>query len=771
MNEAPPEARGYGLILVVEDESLVAEEIRERLTGLGFRVLAVVETGEAAIEAVGEARPDLVLMDIRLKGKMDGIDAGQKISQAFDIPVVFLTAHSDQATLKRARDVAPFGYVLKPFHERDLLVAVEMGMARHRAESRLRQSERRYATTLQGIHDAVLATDQEGRVTFLNPVAEMLTRWTLDEARGRRVEEVFQVVDERTQQLLPGPIDQVLASGRPQRLPPDTALVTRLGEAVPIDDSVAPIRDERGTCVGTVLVFRDLRGKRHAEASLRQSEARFKAFMDHCPARAFIKDAQGRYLYANRPWEEQFSPPRADWLGKTDHNFWPEETAALFRESDEAALASGRLVERLDRGRGHTGEPRCWLTYKFPLTSVLGEPTVGGFTLDVSDRQELEERLRQAEKMEVIGRLAGGVAHDFNNLLTIINGYAFLMAERLPADSPWREPAEQVLAASERAADLTRQLLAFGRQQRLQPRVLDLNEAIRGYEKFLRRLIPENIRILTLLHPALHRILIDPTQLEQVLLNLAVNARDAMSDGGKLIIQTFNRDIGADSPPGPAGVPPGSYVQLHVGDTGCGMDEATRQRIFEPFFTTKELGKGTGLGLATVYGVVKQSGGWISVASEVGRGTTFTLLFPATSGPLAAGPTEECSPRARKASETILLVEDEDHLRRLVAAVLREQGYTVLEASHGMQALEARAAYPQPVHLLITDLVMPHLGGSALAGLLAQKQPELRVLFISGYDHAPPSAPPAASLRSAFLQKPFRPAALLEAVQDLLDRP
>lgn len=383
---------------------------------------------------------------------------------------------------------------------------------------------------------------------------------------------------------------------------------------------------------------------------------------------------------------------------------------------------------------------------------------------------ELEEQLRQAQKMESIGQLAGGVAHDFNNLLTVIQGYAELMQVRLEADDPLRWSIEQIQRAANSAAALTRQLLAFSRKQMLAPTSLDLNELVLNLHKMLKRLIGEDILLETHLAPRLNRVLADPGQLEQVLLNLTVNARDAMPTGGSLIIETANVELNEvylsthlEAPLGPA-------VMLAITDTGHGMDKETQAHIFEPFFTTKAVGQGTGLGLATVYGIIKQSGGDIHVYSEPGQGATFKIYLPAveiTSGSLSLG---QLQPEMPRGSETILLVEDEDMIRNLILAILEKEGYTLLQASRGKEALALVQADPNPIDLLITDVVMPEMSGRILAEQLATLRPGLRVLYISGYTDDAVVRHGLLAAEVDFLSKPFSPIALITKVRHILDR-
>jgi two-component system cell cycle sensor histidine kinase/response regulator CckA len=394
---------------------------------------------------------------------------------------------------------------------------------------------------------------------------------------------------------------------------------------------------------------------------------------------------------------------------------------------------------------------------------------VEGFLLDVSERKALESSLLQAQKMEAIGQLAGGIAHDFNNLMSAVIGFGELVLHRLDEHDPAHPQVEQIVRAGERAAAMTDQLLAFSRKQMQQRRLLDLNAIVADSDKLLRRLIREDVELTCVLDPELEPVLADPVQLEQVIVNLAVNARDAMPTGGKLTIETANVELDREYAASHFELEPGRYVQLAVSDTGVGMDAETQMRVFEPFFTTKGEGEGTGLGLATVFGIVTQSDGNVSVYSEPGRGTTFKVILPRAERHAAVSEEQRAPQAPPRGSETVLLVEDEDLVRDLERQVLEQCGYVVLEAGTPTRALEIAAGYPGPIHLLLTDVVMPEMSGRELVERLSPSRPEMKILYASGYADDAVVRHGVLEAEVAFLTKPFTPASLGAKVREVLD--
>jgi two-component system, cell cycle sensor histidine kinase and response regulator CckA len=511
------------------------------------------------------------------------------------------------------------------------------------------------------------------------------------------------------------------------------------------------------------------RQRRQAEDALRASEERFRALVENSSDGLLLIDSEARVTYTTPASERHFGWKADQMIGRSVFDFLdPEDRETVSVRMTEALRRPGRVVTAEGRFRHADGS---WRIMEGVAVNRLTDRSVRAIIVNVRDlteRRKLEDQLRQSQKMEAIGQLAGGIAHDFNNLLTAILGYCNLMLDDIPMDNPLRTDLEEIRHAGERAAALTRQLLAFSRRQMLQPQIVDINAIVRQLEKLLRRLLSADVELVTALAPSLPTVKVDPVSIEQVLMNLAVNARDAMPHGGRLTIETAAVDLDEGYTVNHAGVVPGRYIMIALSDTGEGMDEATRSRIFEPFFTTKEQGKGSGLGLATVYGIVKQSGGHIWVYSEPGHGTVFKVYLPHAEAATAALPRDEQPAALKKGWETVLLVEDENAVRALAREVLRRHGYVVLEARHGVDALRLAERHPDDIHLMITDVVMPHMGGRELAERLATARPKMKVLFMSGYTdqavmhrHITPG--------SAFLQKPFTPEAFARKVRMVLD--
>jgi two-component system, cell cycle sensor histidine kinase and response regulator CckA len=507
--------------------------------------------------------------------------------------------------------------------------------------------------------------------------------------------------------------------------------------------------------------------------ALHESERRFRSVLQNLQLVALLLDRDGSITFCN-PYLAQLT----GWSDREllDHDYFellvPAEDRDAARAEYFRGMRSGSIpVHAESEVTTRTGERR-FVSWTHTVLEEAGGWIVGMASLgiDITEQRLLEERRRQSQKLEAVGRLAGGVAHDFNNLLTIILGYSDLTLLSV-TDPTVAENVHEVKRAAERAAALTKQLLAFSRRQVLQPTVLDLNVVVGDTEKMLRRLIGEDIELRSTAAPELGAVKADRGQLEQVLVNLAVNARDAMPSGGRLLIEMANVELDAAYARVHAMVQPGHYVRLSVSDTGHGMDPATQARIFEPFFTTKKEGKGTGLGLATVYGIVKQSGGYVWVYSEPGRGTTFKIYLPRVFEASERGAPASLYPAGLRGTETVLLVEDDEELRKMTAEVLRRFGFDVMQVSSAEDALDLVETCGKPIHIVLTDLVLPRLTGRDLADQLAVTRPKIRVVFMSGYADQAAQHLGLLEVDQPFLSKPFTPDLLVRKLRDVLDAP
>jgi len=506
--------------------------------------------------------------------------------------------------------------------------------------------------------------------------------------------------------------------------------------------------------------------------ALRSQERLLRQIIDANPSMIFVKDWNGRFVLVNQATAQVYGTTVDSLVGKTDADFNRNmEEVAHFLRDDRDVMSSGHAkVIPEEPVTNPAGETRWFQTIKLRLRSPEeGTATLLGVSTEITERKHLEEQLLQSQKMEAVGQLAGGVAHDFNNILTAIVGYTDLLAAELGSNAQQLDDLEEIRKAARRAAALTRQLLAFSRKQVLEPRTIDLNAVVLNLDKMLRSLISENIELKTDLAENLAAARADPNQIEQVIMNLAINARDAMPDGGTVTIETGNATLDDAYAAQHVSVTPGEYVMLAVSDTGCGMDEKTQSRIFEPFFTTKPAGRGTGLGLSTVYGIVKQSGGNIWLYSEPGKGTTFKIYLPA----IAALPEDigKVAPAEAvgRGGGTVLLVEDDEQLRRLTHRALDAQGYTVLIADRGRTALDIARRHKGEIDLLLTDVIMPDTNGRKLAETIRAARPGIRVLYMSGYPDGAIASHGMLEPGVAYLAKPFTTEAIARRVREVLE--
>ncbi len=630
-------------ILVVEDETIVAMDIAATLRRLGYETVATVGTGERAIESARTLKPDLILMDIRLKGSIDGIEAATVIQSELSIPIIFLTAHADVDTVERAKTASPHGYLLKPFDEPSLHRIVEIALRRRAAEERTRQetldslwqSEERFRLLVDAVKEyALVMIDLNGRIVSWNSGAERMTGFTEEDVIGK-------------------PID-----------------LLRPSNSEDVEVHFEKVRREGGA--------------EWDDVGVRKDGVRYMAHVYCAP------------LYDRK----------------------------------------GELV---------------------------GYATV---TRDATEQRRIEAQLNQAQKLEALGQLAGGIAHDFNNMLMVIFARCDLLMRVVESDKQ-RQYVEDIRMAARKNRDLTQQLLGAARRQILDPQVVNLNDVIQSAMQLLSPTLGEHIVIQRYLQDQLWNVRADPGKLHQVLLNLAINARDAMAGGGALTIESRNVRVDASYARQHVGLHEGDYVSLLVSDTGSGIPQAIRDRIYDPFFTTKDPATGTGLGLAVVRGIVEQTGGLVWMYSEEGRGTTFKIFLPRHAGGVTKEVIVDDALPARGA-ETILLVEDEDLLRAVLREAMEEHGYQVLEARTPDHALEITSSFPEPIHLLLTDVIMPGMTGVSLAARIHGERPATRIIFMSGYSNQAVTNHTNLPDGVRYLEKPIATSQLLRTINATL---
>ncbi|MGA2447400.1 MAG: response regulator [Polyangiaceae bacterium] len=789
-------------VLYAEDNALDADLTRAHISEFAPDIeVEIVDTGHACLERLHGGDCDVLLLDHHLPD-MDGLDVLKTAIRAgTPAPIVLVTGVGDESLVVKALRLGAASYVPKQGNYVETLpnlirsVVQEHRLARSRgmvaSGSRrilyIEHHEMDIELTLR--HFAEVAPEFE--IEVVHTCADALNRLTrppppdvtlvdlrmpdqsgLDFAREAR---------RRGLPLLPF----LMVSGRGDEAAAIASL--KLGAAEYVVKREGYL-DQLPTTIDRVIAYHrldrlterlgaELAERKGAEEALRESEARFRQVFERSPIGKAMTSLDGKIIRVNQAF--------ADMLGRSVEEMQqlPFETVTHADDVAEGWFASRCLVagerptypmeKRYFHRDGHLvyaevsaalfcdsrGSPFCFLT---TIVDITARKRIE------AERAKLEEQLAISQRMEAIGSLAGGIAHDFNNLLSVILGYTEFAMEGTSAGDPRREALLEVKKAGERAAALTRQLLAFGRKQMLQPVLLDLNQIAAGLEKMLRRILGEDIEYIQVLAPDAGVVWADPGQIEQVFMNLVVNARDAMPDGGMLTVETANVQIDEEYARRHVAVKPGPYVRLAITDTGCGMDAETRARIFEPFFTTKAKGKGTGLGLSTVYGIVKQSGGNIWAYSEKGRGTTFKIYLPRVSPAAVPEPSIPPVVTRHAGTETILVVEDEQAVRDLAARILRLEGYTVLTAATGHEALEVWAAHEGRVDLVLTDVVMPHMGGRALIEHLAARAAGIKALYMSGYADDAIVHHGTLDPGTHFIGKPFAAADLARKVREVL---
>lgn len=636
----------------------------------------------------------------------------------------------------------------------------------HRMRRRLIRGEQLFRLISENAADMIAVVDMEGRRVFNSFSYEKVLGYSLQELQESSA---FEQIHPEDREKVAKAAEEARRTGVGKPL--EYRVRHKDGTWRVLESTASVIRNTHGDPENLVIVNRDITERKRSAEALRRSEAGFRSVVEDAPYGIYRARLSGELVLVNSALEKMLGYPSIDALLQTNLADGIYRYPLEHQKLNEILLHDGNFKDIEVEWKRKNGAPMTVRCSGCSIKDETGEVAyVEVFAEDVTERRGLERQLRMAQKMEAVGRLSGGIAHDFNNLLGVIIGYSQVLKRTLGPQNPSFEHAEEIERASQRAVSLTRQLLAFSRQQVLEPVVLNLNTLLSDMEKMLPRLIGEDIALKLDLDASLSQVKADPGQIEQVVLNLAVNARDAMPDGGKLLIETANVELDIAYTHCHPGSRPGSYVMLRVTDTGTGIDPEIQSQIFEPFFTTKERDKGTGLGLATVYGVVKQSGGYIAVDSEKGKGASFSVYLPRLEQPAAdSSPSPAAAPVNTRGTETILLVEDADPLRKLAELFLKESGYHILSAPDGQQALQTARQHAGPIDLLLTDVVMPGMNGRVLGERLASSQPKMKVLYMSGYTDSFIAGHGVLEPGTHLLHKPFTQETLTRKVREMLD--
>ena len=759
-------------ILVVDDE----EKIRKSLSGLlednGYEVVTA-GSGPECLQTISAQDFDLVILDIVMP-EMSGIEVLQKIKEKYkDTEVIMISGYADKEKAIAAFRLGAYDLIEKPFEAREILNTIanclnQLQLRRNveKMTKELASEKERLLVTLRSIGDGVIATDIAGKIALINKVAEDLTGWTEEEAIGRPYSEIFHIINEETREEPENPIVKAIKTGLVVGLANHTVLVARDGTERNIADSAAPIKDGDGNIIGVVLVFRDI-------TEHRKTEDFIKNILESVDEGFIVVDRGYRIISANKAYCDQVKTPVEYVIGRYCYEVSHHMNSPCYEAGEECSVRrtfeTGEPCSSVHTHYDKNRTPIYIELKSYPMKDTLGNViSVIEIIHDVTEKKKLEAQLLHAQKMEAIGTLTSGIAHEFNNILTVIIGYGRLLREEMKQDDPLNHNVNQILSSSERAANLIQSMLAFSREQISNPMPARLNKIIKNVEKLLLRVIGEDIELKTILTDEDLIVNVDSGQIEQVLMNLVTNARDAMPDGGCLTISTGLVELDEELKIFEY-QKPGKYALMSLTDTGTGMDEATIEKIFEPFFTTKEVGKGTGLGLSMVYGIIKQHKGYIHVYSELWKGTTFKIYLP-----IAKSESKETKLAASAAqiggTETIMLAEDDQVVRELTKTLLEGFGYNIIEAADGEDAINKFVADKDKIQLLILDLIMPKKSGKEAYDEIKKIRPDVKALFTSGYAIDIIKRKGLLEEGFNFISKPILPKELITKVRELLDK-
>lgn len=732
-------------VLILEDDPGTAKLQSRVLERQGHQVHSA-ETAEQARALVLENDVDVILLDQKLTDATSGLDFYEALkADGIDLPTILITGFSSESLVVQAMRAGVRDFVAKSPEYLDYLPnAVEQVMRRCQLERRLIESEELHRITLESVSDTVLLTDEQGEFIYVCPNVDHIFNCSVDEVRQLQNVKTLLGSDLCTSEELD-----------------EKREITNIeieSEDMQGEQHILLANVKRVAIAGGTRLYtcRDITDRRQAEEELKKEREYSAQIIDAAPVMIRVLDREGITLFANPAVTRLTGYSPEELIGT---NWWQ-----LLYPGDQHAQVD-RILPRIMSGdvqsyqmtlTTQSGDTRtiawtsvCRFDERGEVANIIG---IGN---DVTERNRLEEQLQQSQRLESIGRMVGGIAHDFNNLLTVVLGNGEFALDQVSESDPVAEPLRDIVEAANRAAALTNQLLAFGRRQVLSPRAINVNELIESVHRFMRRVIGEDVDLVLRLAPEVSPIHADPVHMEQILLNLVLNARDAMPEGGRLTIQTQNVELDESYTSLHDGLKPGGYVQIAVADTGTGMVPEVRARLFEPFFTTKPTGKGSGMGLATVFGIIKQSEGHIAVYSEPGHGSTFKVYLPRSPEFAATDQPEDTPSDDTRIAHSILLVEDDDSLRKLTRRMLDDLGYQVFEAANGAEAMALSRQLSQTIDVLLTDVIMPQMGGRELAERIRRESPGIKILYMSGYTDDSVLRQESTEAAFAFLSKPF----------------
>ena len=753
-------------VLIAEDELIVAEDIKASLTNLNYQVTDIVDNYEDIVESIEREEPSIALMDIRLKSEMDGIEIASKLKKEYNIPVIFLTAHTETSYVKKAKSVEPYGYLVKPFKEKELLSTLETGLYKYKMEQKLIASEQKYRSIVENSYGCIFILDDNCNIRYTNPTFQ-------------------QVIDENENKILNSNFCNYLAEGEEQKFKKyinsdkkeseqfQIRLHTQNDNALRLLEGVTTELNGQENQKRIICQFMDVTEKKKSEKQLKLFAHAIKSINESI----VITNENSEITFVNQAFQDCYGYDEDEVIGQSVDMLRPPD----FSEEKDKEIS--RETHQEEGWRGEVKNVRKDGT-EFPIHLSTSEITDNqgnylasiGISRDITEKRKMQKQINQTQRLESIGKLSGGVAHDFNNILSVITGYSDILLSEIDEEDEKYGFINEIAKAGERASRLTRQLLAFSRKQEIQLSVVAINNIIDNLKKMLRRLISEDIDIEFDLGEDIDPIKADPGQIEQILMNLIVNARDAIEmqeedRNKKITVKTRQVYLDEDFVSNHVESEKGPHVLISVSDTGVGMAEETMEKIFDPFFTTKGEGRGTGLGLSTVYGIVKQNNGSVYPYSEPGQGTKFNIYWPSLEVEEEfIREKEKLDDEGFQGRETILLVEDEDQVLELVKNILESYGYTIITASNGKEALEIGKENLSELDLLFTDIVMPKMNGIKLIKNMKKISSDLKVLFSSGYSGFDIDDFEEIKSEYEFIEKPFRKKTLAKKVREVLDQ-